>query len=81
MILAAVNHLFMGFSIFAMDRWWDQIGLPLMFIMSLVSGLLGGIGTSATMSLAYAADCTDPGRRSLIYSWLHAGLFFGMTVG
>lgn len=81
MIIAVVNHLLMLCSVYAMDRWWDQIGLPLMVIMSLVGGLLGGIGTSATMSLAYAADCTDPARRSLIYSWLHAGLFMGMTVG
>ncbi|GJJ68279.1 hypothetical protein EMPS_00625 [Entomortierella parvispora] len=81
MIVAVVNHLLMLCSVYAMDRWWDQIGLPLMVIMSLIGGLLGGVSTTLTMSLAYAADCTDPARRSLIYSWLHAGLFLGMTVG
>ncbi|KAG0052309.1 hypothetical protein BGZ83_002748 [Gryganskiella cystojenkinii] len=81
MILAVLNHLLMLTSVYMMDRWWDEIGLPLMAIMSLIGGLLGGIGTSSTMSLAYAADCTDPAKRSLVFSWLHAGLFVGMTIG
>lgn len=81
MILGFVASLTMLLSIVAMSMWWDQFGLPLMILSSLVVGLLGGIGTGTTMSLAYAADCTDPAKRSLVYSYLHAGLFLGLAIG
>lgn len=81
MILGFVASLTMLLSIVAMSFWWDQFGLPLMVLSSLVVGLLGGIGTGTTMSLAYAADCTDPAKRSLVYSYLHAGLFLGLAIG
>ncbi|KAF9353096.1 hypothetical protein BGX26_009117 [Mortierella sp. AD094] len=81
MIMGFVNNLFMLTAMIAMGKWWDQIGLPLLVISSLVSGLTGGIGLAGTMSLAYAADCTDPSKRSLVYSWLHAGLFMGLAIG
>ncbi|KAG0315422.1 hypothetical protein BGZ99_007482 [Dissophora globulifera] len=64
-----------------MDLYWDQIGLPLMVVAGLVNGLLGGTTLGITMSLAYAADCTDPAKRSLVFSWLHAGLYLGLAVG
>ncbi|KAF9405787.1 hypothetical protein BGZ94_003382 [Podila epigama] len=81
MILSFATSLIMLLSIIAMGKWWDQVGLPLMVISSLVTGLMGGISLGATMSLAYAADCTDPAKRSLIYSYLHAGLFLGLAIG
>ncbi|KAG0367728.1 major facilitator superfamily domain-containing protein [Gamsiella multidivaricata] len=81
MVIGLVSSLYMMCNIIAMSKWWDQFGLPLMILGSLVQGLLGGMGVGGTMSLAYAADCTDPSRRSLIYSWLHAGLFMGLAIG
>ncbi|KAF9170639.1 hypothetical protein BGX21_008650 [Mortierella sp. AD011] len=81
MILGFANNLFMLCAMIVMGKWWDQIGLPLLVISALISGLTGGIGLAATMSLAYAADCTDPSKRSLVYSWLHAGLFMGLAIG
>ncbi|KAF9371246.1 hypothetical protein CPC16_003170 [Podila verticillata] len=64
-----------------MGYYWDEVGLYVMFTGMVVSGLLGGFGVGATMSFAYAADCTDPSKRSTRFSWLHAALFFGLTVG
>ncbi|KAG0331769.1 hypothetical protein BG004_001513 [Podila humilis] len=81
MILGCLGNLVMLFSVIAMGQWWDEIGLPLMVVSSLVTGLLGGLNIGQTMSLAYAADCTDPARRSLVYSYLHAGLFLGIAIG
>ncbi|KAF9426296.1 hypothetical protein BGZ76_002822 [Entomortierella beljakovae] len=81
MILASVNSLFMLISMIIMGKYWDDIGLPFLVISSLISNLAGGIGLAGTMSLAYAADCTDPSDRSLIFSWLHAGLFLGLGIG
>ncbi|KAG0202784.1 hypothetical protein BGX28_004794 [Mortierella sp. GBA30] len=81
MLVTSVNAFFMVAAIIAMGRWWDQIGLPLMVAASLVSGLLGGVGLVGALGLAYAADCTDPSRRSLVYSWLHAGFFLGLAIG
>ncbi|KAG0304861.1 hypothetical protein BGZ98_004929 [Dissophora globulifera] len=81
MIIGFVNLLFLLCSVIAMSKFWDQIGLPLLVIVAVVNGLMGGVGMSGTMCLAYAADCTDPGRRSLVFSWLHAGLFLGLAVG
>ncbi|KAG0031086.1 hypothetical protein BGZ82_007143 [Podila clonocystis] len=81
MILGFVATLTMLLSIIAMGIWWDEFGLPLMILSSLVVGLMGGIGTGSTMCLAYAADCTDPAKRSLVYSYLHAGLFLGLGIG
>ncbi|KAF9113288.1 hypothetical protein BGX27_001880 [Mortierella sp. AM989] len=81
MVLGSLSSLFMLLSLIAMGKWWDQIGLPLLVIASLISGLAGGFAMSGTMGLAYAADCTDPSKRSLIYSWLHAGLFLGLAIG
>ncbi|KAF9205339.1 hypothetical protein BGZ49_004167 [Haplosporangium sp. Z 27] len=81
MILGILNNLFLLFAMIAMGKWWDQIGLPLLVISGLVNGLTGGFALAGTMSLAYTADCTDPSKRSLIYSWLHAGLFLGLGIG
>lgn len=81
MILGFVATLTMLLSIIAMGIWWDEFGLPLMILSSLVVGLMGGIGTGSTMCLAYAADCTDPAKRSLVYSYLHAGLYLGLGIG
>ncbi|KAF9195460.1 hypothetical protein BGZ51_000035 [Haplosporangium sp. Z 767] len=81
-MIVSVIHTFLALaSIVIMSTWWDQIGLPFMFIASILGGLLGGVGLGGTMSLAYAADCTDPSRRSLVYSWLHAGMFTGLAIG
>lgn len=81
MLVSSVNALFMLGCLVAMGMWWNQIGLPLMVIASLVNGLLGGVGLGGALILAYAADCTDPSRRSLIYSWLHAGISLGFSMG
>ncbi|KAF8924693.1 hypothetical protein BGZ58_001541, partial [Dissophora ornata] len=81
MVLAFLNTLLTLGTILAMGLYWDQIGLPLMVISGLVNGLLGGSNLGITMTLAYAADCTDPAKRSLAFSWLHAGLYFGLGVG
>ncbi|KAF9300874.1 hypothetical protein BGZ74_007412 [Mortierella antarctica] len=81
MILGFVATLTLLLSIIAMGIWWDEFGLPLMILSSLVVGLMGGIGTGSTMCLAYAADCTDPAKRSLVYSYLHAGLYLGLGIG
>ncbi|KAF9281089.1 hypothetical protein BGZ68_006853 [Mortierella alpina] len=81
MLVSSVNALFMLGCLVTMGMWWNQIGLPLMVIASLVNGLLGGVGLGGALILAYAADCTDPSRRSLIYSWLHAGISLGFSMG
>ncbi|KAF8933273.1 major facilitator superfamily domain-containing protein [Dissophora ornata] len=81
MAIGLTNTLFMLCAIVVMGTWWDQVGIPFLVAATLVNGLLGGIGMGGTMSLAYAADCTDPSRRSLVYSWIHAGLFMGLGIG
>ncbi|KAG0280367.1 hypothetical protein BGZ95_010377 [Linnemannia exigua] len=80
-ILGFFNALLVLGSFVLMSAYWDQIGLPLMILSGLVNGLLGGITLGVTMALAYAADCTDPAKRSLAFSWLHAGLYFGLAIG
>lgn len=81
LLLTPLNTLWLMCGLVIMGTYWDQVGLYLMFIGMTVSGLLGGIGVGSTMALAYAADCTDPSKRSTMFSWLHAALFFGLTVG
>ncbi|KAF9285807.1 hypothetical protein BGZ68_003550 [Mortierella alpina] len=81
MLLGPIGSLFSLCALIAEGRWWDEIGLPLMVFASLVSGLMGGIGLGGALGMAYAADCTDPSRRSLVYSWLHAGLFLFLGIG
>ncbi|KAF9575764.1 hypothetical protein EC968_001551 [Mortierella alpina] len=81
MLLGPIGSIFSLCALVAEGRWWDQIGLPLMVVASLVSGVLGGIGLGGALGMAYAADCTEPSRRSLVYSWLHAGLFLFLGIG
>ncbi|KAG0374222.1 hypothetical protein BGX24_010665 [Mortierella sp. AD032] len=81
MILGFFNSLLVLGSFVLMSSYWDQIGLPLMILSGLLNGLLGGTTLGVTMALAYAADCTDPAKRSLAFSWLHAGLYFGLAIG
>ncbi|KAF9168379.1 hypothetical protein DFQ26_009002 [Actinomortierella ambigua] len=78
---AFLNTTLMLLSIVAMNAYWDQIGLPLLFAQGILNGAMGGIGLGMTIFLAYSADCTDPAKRSLIYSWVHAALFLGLAVG
>ncbi|KAG0093625.1 hypothetical protein BGZ93_007810 [Podila epicladia] len=81
LILAPVNTLFLLGGLAAMGHYWDQFGLYLMIVGMTINGVLGGFNIGLTMALAYAADCTDPSKRSMIFSWLHAALFLGLTVG
>ncbi|KAG9065110.1 hypothetical protein KI688_002431 [Linnemannia hyalina] len=81
MLLGGVSNLIMLGCLAIMGKWWDQVGFPLLYIMATLGGLLGGIGLSATMGMAYAADCTAVSKRSLIFSWLHASLFLGLMIG
>ncbi len=81
MLLGPIGSLFSLCALVAEGLWWDQIGLPLMVLASLVNGVMGGIGLGGALGMAYAADCTDPSRRSLVYSWLHAGLFLFLGIG
>ncbi|KAF9957343.1 hypothetical protein BGZ70_009542 [Mortierella alpina] len=81
MLLGPIGSLFSLCALVAEGMWWDQIGLPLMVVASLVSGVMGGISLGGALGMAYAADCTDPSRRSLVYSWLHAGLFLFLGIG
>jgi len=68
-------------ALVVMDKFWDQIGFPLIILESLTNGLMGGISLALTMALAYAADCTDPAKRNVIFSWVHAALYLGYSVG
>ncbi|KAF9209627.1 hypothetical protein BGZ49_002783 [Haplosporangium sp. Z 27] len=81
LILSYFSTLVTLCSIVLMGMYWDSIGLPLMIVAGLVNGLLGGTMLGITMMLAYAADCTDPAKRSLVYSWLHAGVYLGLSIG
>ncbi|KAF9969931.1 hypothetical protein BGZ73_007501 [Actinomortierella ambigua] len=78
---AFFNTVLMLLAIVTMNAYWDQIGLPLLFASGILNGALGGVGLGLTLFLAYSADCTDPSKRSLMYSWVHAALFLGLTVG
>ncbi|KAF9905612.1 hypothetical protein EC991_001512 [Linnemannia zychae] len=80
-ILGFFNSLLVLGSFVLMSVYWDQIGLPLMVLSALANGLLGGATLGITMALAYTADCTDPAKRSLAFSWIHAGLYFGLAIG
>ncbi|KAF9364452.1 hypothetical protein BGX34_001477 [Mortierella sp. NVP85] len=81
MAIGLINtFLTMGY-LFVMGNWWDQVGIPFMTFAALAGGLLGGINVGQMMCLVYAADCTDPKRRRLVFSWLHAGLFWGLAIG
>ncbi|KAF9301983.1 hypothetical protein BGZ74_006020 [Mortierella antarctica] len=81
LILAPVNTLWLLSGLAVMGHYWDQVGLYLMIVGMTINGVLGGFSIGLTMALAYAADCTDPSKRSTIFSWLHAALFLGLTVG
>ncbi|KAF9400827.1 hypothetical protein BGZ94_005378 [Podila epigama] len=81
MSVSSVNTLWVLLALILQGKFWDQVGLALLIASSFVGGILGGWGLGMTLTLAYAADCTDPSKRSLAYSWLHAALFFGLAVG
>jgi len=42
--------------------------VPLIILENLTNGLMGGISLALTMALVYAADCTDPAKRNVIFS-------------
>ncbi|KAF9915946.1 hypothetical protein BX616_004980 [Lobosporangium transversale] len=81
MIVCFLNTLLTLAAIIAMSMYWDQIGLPLMVASSILNGLLGTISLGLTMTLAYTADCTDPAKRSLAFTWVHASLYLGLAIG
>lgn len=81
MAIGLINTFVTMGGLFVMGNWWDQVGIPFMTFAALVNGLLGGVSIGQMMCLVYAADCTDPKRRRLVFSWLHAGLFWGLAVG
>ncbi|KAF9359625.1 hypothetical protein BGX34_008240 [Mortierella sp. NVP85] len=81
-LILAFVATFLGLTaLVIMDKFWDQIGFPLIILESLTNGLMGGISLALTMALAYAADCTDPAKRNVIFSWVHAALYLGYAVG
>ncbi|KAF9958564.1 hypothetical protein BGZ70_009145 [Mortierella alpina] len=80
-IIAFFNAFFVLCTLVAMAAYWEQIGLSLLVISGLINGLLGGNFLGLTMSLAYTADCTEPAKRGLAFSWLHAALYLGLAIG
>ncbi|KAF9572295.1 hypothetical protein EC968_010086 [Mortierella alpina] len=80
-LIAFFNAFVVLCSLVAMSAYWDQIGLSLMVASGLINGLLGGNFLGLTMSLAYTADCTEPAKRGLAFSWLHAALYLGLAIG
>ncbi|CAO3565926.1 unnamed protein product [Mortierella alpina] len=80
-IIAFFNAFIVLCTLVAMAAYWEQIGLSLMIISGLINGLLGGNFLGLTMSLAYTADCTEPAKRGLAFSWLHAALYLGLAIG
>ncbi|KAF9942222.1 hypothetical protein BGZ67_002555 [Mortierella alpina] len=80
-VISFVNAFFVLCTLVAMGAYWDQIGLSLMVVSGLINGLLGGNFLGLTMSLAYTADCTEPAKRGLAFSWLHAALYLGLAIG
>ncbi|KAG0280692.1 hypothetical protein BGZ95_009159 [Linnemannia exigua] len=81
MLLGAFSSLIMLTCLVIMGKWWDQVGFPLVYIMAIIGGLLGGIGLNSAMTFAYAADCTPSSERSLMFSRLFGGLFLGLAIG
>ncbi|KAF9585922.1 hypothetical protein BGW38_000038, partial [Lunasporangiospora selenospora] len=81
MIVGFSNTIFTLICMYCMSRWWDEVGMKVMVLTVVVGGLLGGLMQNSAVCLAYAADCTDPANRSLVFSWLHAGIFMGLAVG
>ncbi|KAG0024372.1 hypothetical protein BGZ80_003717 [Entomortierella chlamydospora] len=81
LILSYCNTILTLGSIVVMGMYWDYVGVPFLILSGLVTGLLGGTMLGFTMLFAYAADCTDPSKRSLVYSWLHASVYLGLAIG
>ncbi|KAL9547981.1 hypothetical protein MBANPS3_005897 [Mucor bainieri] len=62
-------------------KYYDTIGISLLFVGPLFRGILAGEGVLMAAVQAYIADCTSADSRTVIFARLMASLFIGSAIG
>ncbi|KAI0930891.1 hypothetical protein AcV7_004954 [Taiwanofungus camphoratus] len=83
MSCAAIGLLCTDFDFILVSKFWKVLPGGYWFLICgpVIEGLLGGMNLTTAAINAYAADCTDNGSRSRIFSLFMGLLFAGMSLG
>ncbi|GES78955.1 tetracycline-efflux transporter, putative [Rhizophagus clarus] len=73
-ILSIVNMLIVA-------HYWRIVGIKMLYVGSIIQGLLGGVIAINTACHAYISDCTNSENRSVAFGWMHASAYCGMAIG
>lgn len=61
--------------------WPETFPVYLLLLAAVIDGLTGSFILAGAIVNAYAADCTPPARRNIVFAWFHACLFTGIAIG
>lgn len=59
----------------------DRASINWILVAAFVDGICGSFTLSLSLVHSYAADCTPPERRNVIFGYVHATLFTGIALG
>jgi hypothetical protein len=68
-------------NIIIVAHCWRIVGIRMLYVGSIIQGLLGGVIAINTACHAYISDCTNSENRSVAFGLMHASAFCGMAIG
>ncbi|RGB34691.1 major facilitator superfamily domain-containing protein [Rhizophagus diaphanus] len=68
-------------NIIIVAHYWRIVGIKMLYVGSIIQGLLGGVIAINTACHAYLSDCTSSENRSVAFGLMHASAFCGMAIG
>ncbi|CAG8432864.1 7352_t:CDS:2 [Diversispora eburnea] len=84
LLLAALGFGINSLTVIFVGNFWEYIGSnysKYLMLGCLLDGFSGGLLSLFATIHAYAADCSTPKQRSIIFGWIQGVLFMGIALG
>ncbi|CAG8569639.1 5959_t:CDS:2, partial [Scutellospora calospora] len=80
-LLAIAGLIIFNLAIILVGHFSESLGLIVLIIGVLIDGFLGGFSSLAAVLYSYAADCTVPEQRRVIFGFMQGALYLGLSLG
>ncbi|CAH1759660.1 10672_t:CDS:2 [Entrophospora sp. SA101] len=83
LLLPTIGGICISSCIILVDKYLygNPFGTKLLLFGSFLDGLTGSYTSLVAVSHAYVTDCTEPGKRNIVFGWLMGSLYCGFSIG
>jgi len=83
LLLPTIGGMCISSCIILVDKYLygNPFGTKLLLFGSFLDGLTGSYTSLVAVSHAYVTDCTEPGKRNIVFGWLMGSLYCGFSIG